>query len=189
MANRVTANFWSPVITSGFCRLRRHFLRNLLGHPSLQKEQKIGDGPLPSAARVRPASATAHYSASLRSARRLPQMTLRPVGCLMFCLRLRYRSDSDKTSGPRATRGSSHSLRFLCSFIEVFSESITENLRLRKSIRNALVKYVFRAELSEDRSAYLVKCPHPSDRGGRWHIFKEVSLPIVNLFILKTLGI
>ena len=96
--------------------MRRHFLRNRLGHPSLQKEQKIGDGPLPSAARVRPASATAHYSASLRSARRLPQMTLRPVGCLMFCLRLRYRSDSDKTSGPRATRGSSHSLRFLCSF-------------------------------------------------------------------------
>jgi hypothetical protein len=41
----------------------------------------------------------------------------------MFDLRLRYRYDSDQTSGPTATRGSSHSaplpLRFLCSFDEL----------------------------------------------------------------------
>jgi hypothetical protein len=49
-------------------------------------------------------------------------MTLRRFGCLMFCLRPCYRTDSDKTSGPPATRGSSHTTRplalprFLCSF-------------------------------------------------------------------------
>jgi len=44
-------------------RLCRHFLRNLLGHPSRQEEQKIGDTLLPAAPRVRPASATAQHCA------------------------------------------------------------------------------------------------------------------------------
>ena len=41
----------------------------------------------------------------------------------MFCLRPRFRSDSDKTPGSAATRGSSHAVRplplpnFLCSFV------------------------------------------------------------------------
>ena len=52
-----------------------------------------------------------------------PTVTLRRVGCLLFCLHPRYHADSDKTSGPTATRGASHTARplslprFLCSFI------------------------------------------------------------------------
>ena len=53
-------------------RLRRHFSRNLLGRPWRQKERKIGDELLPSAARARPASATARASAALRTTPWLP---------------------------------------------------------------------------------------------------------------------
>ena len=41
----------------------------------------------------------------------LPQMTGRRVGCPSFCLRFRSRSNSDKTRGPTATRGSSYIAR------------------------------------------------------------------------------
>ena len=81
----------------------------------------MGDGCLPSAAPARPrieswagsASAKPACAASRRTRRWPPQTTLSVVGCVMFRLRLRYRSDSDKTSGPVATRGSSHSLPVL----------------------------------------------------------------------------
>jgi hypothetical protein len=54
---------------------------------------------------------------------RLPPMTLRRIGSLLFCLHPRSRATSDKTSGPTATRGSSYTARplplprFLYSFV------------------------------------------------------------------------
>ncbi|BBA33205.1 hypothetical protein sS8_1243 [Methylocaldum marinum] len=62
-------------------RLRRHFLRNLLGPPSHQKEQKIGDELLPSAPRPSPLV----WSGPNKGSGHRSQMTRRPVA--MPCVR------------------------------------------------------------------------------------------------------
>ena len=73
----------------------------------------------------RPALVLRQLRLALLSAKRCAKastMTLRRFGSLMFCLHPRSRATSDKTSGPTATRGSSHTARqlrfraFLCSF-------------------------------------------------------------------------
>nr|WP_269461524.1 penicillin-binding transpeptidase domain-containing protein [Methylocaldum marinum] len=69
------------VYTFALNRLRRHFLRNLLGPPSHQKEQKIGDELLPSAPRPSPLV----WSGPNKGSGHRSQMTRRPVA--MPCVR------------------------------------------------------------------------------------------------------
>ncbi len=78
---------------------------------------------MPPAARVRPASARVRYCVAHPGSHH----DLTPYRCLLFCLRQRSRAGSDKTYGPTATRGSSHALRFLCSF-EVAIDRIERTL-------------------------------------------------------------
>lgn len=40
-----------------------------------------------------------------------------------------------------------------------------------------------------DRHAYLVKCPHPSARQGQWQTFRDISLPIIALYLRHKIGV
>jgi hypothetical protein len=66
---------------------------------------------LPSAARVRPASAPSSYSAPPRTSTGATTLTLRRVGGRRVVSACANAADADKTSGPTATRGSSYTAR------------------------------------------------------------------------------
>ena len=66
--------------------------------------------------------------------------------------------------------------------IEDFCQQLTTSSILVKSIKNILKKYVYRLFFGE-KPAYLIKCPHPSARNGQWQLFRDISLPIVNLYV------
>ena len=92
-------------------RLRRHFSRNLLGPPWRQKERKIGDGLLPSAARavLRPPRlhTPLHYAFRHGYHKRLDAVSV----ALCFGSTHADAVDSAEASGPTASRGSSRVLR------------------------------------------------------------------------------
>lgn len=87
------------------------FLAKPFGTSESPKGAKNRRHAMPSAARavLRPPRLALRYSTRCAMA---TTVTGRRFGCLIFCLHLRSRADSDKTSGPTATRGSSHPLRF-----------------------------------------------------------------------------
>lgn len=66
--------------------------------------------------------------------------------------------------------------------IEDFCQQLTTSSILVKSIKNILKKYVYRLFFGE-KPAYLIKCPHPSARNGQWQLFRDISLPIFNLYV------
>jgi len=93
-----------------------------LGHPSLQKELKLGDTlclrrPAPSC--VRP-GCVLRFTPLLRQGYHNDSTPCRETLCFVYTCD--GAADSDKTYGPKASRGASHfatlPLRFLCSFIE-----------------------------------------------------------------------
>jgi len=106
------------------CRLCRHFSRNLLGHPSqsFPKGAKNWRHSLPPAARavLRPPRLRPSLRDALHHGSHNDWTPCRETFC--FVSACDNAADSDKTAGPKATRGSSHfvtlPLRVLCSFVD-----------------------------------------------------------------------
>jgi hypothetical protein len=72
--------------------------------------------------------------------------------------------------------------------IEFFSEKTSDNPNVARSIKNIIKRYVFKLYLQE-RWIYLVQCPHPSNRAGQWQPFRDISLPIITLYLKNKKGL
>jgi hypothetical protein len=65
-------------------------------------------------------------------------------------------------------------------FCEYFN---VENKDVKNGIRHTIKRYVKNVKLSEENIVPLIHGPHPSSRDGRWQIYKDISLPLINLYI------
>jgi len=72
--------------------------------------------------------------------------------------------------------------------IRVFISNKTSDPVVFKSIERIFKKYLCRINLKNNRHALLVRCPHPSARQGQWQVFKDISLPIIILYLRDKLG-
>jgi hypothetical protein len=58
-----------------------------------------------------------------------------------------------------------------------------ENQDVKIGIRHTINKYIKKVNLSEDNIVPLIHGPHPSARDGRWQVFKEITLPLLSLYV------
>jgi hypothetical protein len=67
-------------------------------------------------------------------------------------------------------------------FEEFYELNTNSSPKILKAIQPTISRYCRTVEILNFK-VMLINCPHPSSRNGQWQLFRDVSLPIVKLFI------